>query len=185
MKVSLLVTAAAVTLCCALALAQSVTPQPPPPPTDADLAQARRKIAAAAAASRARAKTDAEKAVVEADLAFAADAAKRGAMAAFGAVMHPQGHLFPPRAPITVGPAAARALFEGDTALWEWAPVAFQAEGSLGVTWGIAAISGRGEDGKPFLSTTRYVSVWRRDNNGTWKLWLDVGTPGPLPEVGE
>jgi ketosteroid isomerase-like protein len=150
-----------------------------PPPVDE--AAARAKIAAAAAASRAAAKTPEEKAVVEADLAFAADAGKRGAQAAFVAVIHSQGKMFPPRQPIAVGPEAVAALFKDDKSRWEWAPVEVAARDDLGVTWGIALISGKGEDGKPFAVTTRYSTVWRRDAAGAWKLWLDVGTPGPLP----
>lgn len=153
------------------------------PPPERILEQARTKIAAAASASRAAAKTPEEKAVVEADLAFAADAKKRGAEEAFAAAIHPAGKMFPPRQPITVGVEATRAAFKGDTSLWEWAPVQVAASGDLGVTWGIAAISGNGEDGKPFVVTTRYVSVWRKDGKGAWKMWLDVGTPGPLPDV--
>ena len=150
------------------------------PNVDAELAAARAKIAAAAAKSRANAKTPEEKAIVEADLGFAADAAKRGAAAAFGDRMHAQGKMFPPRQPVQVGPEAARAAFKDDKALWEWAPVEAVANGDLGVTWGIAAISGKGEDGKPFAVTTRYTTVWRKVD-GAWKIWIDVGTPGPLP----
>jgi ketosteroid isomerase-like protein len=157
-----------------LALAAEVPPA-------VDPAQARAKIAAAAAASRANAKSAEEKAIVEADLAFAADAQKRGAAAAFGDRMHAQGKMFPARAPMVVGPDAARAAFKDDKATWEWAPVEAVANGDLGVTWGIALISGKGEDGKPFAVTTRYTTVWRRDAGGVWKIWIDVGTGGPLP----
>ncbi len=150
-------------------------------PPAVDETAARAKIAAAAQTSRANAKTPEEKAVVEADLAFAADARKRGAQAAFVAVLHPDGKMFPPRQPVVVGVEAVRALFKDDTATWDWAPVQAVANGDLGVTWGIALISGKGEDGKPYAVTTRYTTVWRRDAAGTWKLWIDVGTPGPLP----
>lgn len=150
-------------------------------PPAVDEATARAKIAAAAQTSRANAKTPEEKAVVEADLAFAADARKRGAQAAFVAVLHPDGKMFPPRQPVVVGVDAVRTLFKDDTASWDWAPVQVVANGDLGVTWGIALISGKGEDGKPFAVTTRYTTVWRRDAAGAWKLWIDVGTPGPLP----
>jgi ketosteroid isomerase-like protein len=147
------------------------------------LADGRAKVAAAASVSRAAAKTPAEKAVVEADLAFAADAKKRGAMEAFAAVMHPEGKMFPPRAPMILGVEATRAAFKDDTSLWEWAPVQVAANGDLGVTWGVAVISGKDEKGALIAFTTRYVSVWRKDASGAWKMWLDVGTPGPLPEV--
>lgn len=151
------------------------------PSVDAQLAAARAKIAAAATQARTNARSAEEKAVVEADLAFAADAAKRGAEVAFGDRMMAQGRLFPARQPLAVGPDAVRALFKGDASLWEWAPVEVAAKGDLGVTWGIAAISGKGEDGKAFVVTTRYTTVWRKDDKGAWKIWLDLGTPGPLP----
>ena len=150
-------------------------------PPAVDIAQARAKIVAAAAASRANAKTAEEKAIVEADLAFAADAQKRGAAAAFGDRMHPDGKMFPARAPIVVGPEAARAAFKDDKAHWEWAPVQAVANGDLGVTWGIALITEKGDDGKTVAVTTRYTTVWRRDASGVWKIWIDVGTGGPLP----
>lgn len=170
-----LISAAAVLLFAAHAIAAE-TPSP-----ETTLAEARAKISAAATKSRANARTAEEKAIVEADLAFAADAAKRGAAAAFTARFHSQGKLLPARAPVAVGPEAVAAVFKGDTSLWEWAPVEAVANGDLGVTWGIAAISGKGEDGKPFAVTTRYTTVWRKDANGAWKIWIDVGTPGPLP----
>ena len=151
------------------------------PSAETTLAEARAKIAAAAAKARVNARSAEEKAIVEADLAFAADAAKRGAAAAFKANYHSQGKLLPARAPVAVGPEAVAAVFKDDTSLWEWAPVEAVANGDLGVTWGIAAISGKGEDGKPFAVTTRYTTVWRKDAGGAWKIWIDVGTPGPLP----
>jgi ketosteroid isomerase-like protein len=154
----------------------------PAPTADQILAEARAKIAAASA-SRAGAKTPEEKSVVEADLAFAADAKKRGAMEAFAAVMHPEGKMFPPRQPMILGVDATRAAFKDDKSLWEWAPVQVAANGDLGVTWGVAVISGTDEKGALTAFTTRYVSVWRKDASGAWKMWLDVGTPGPLPEV--
>lgn len=157
------------------------SPQAPPP--EQVLAEARAKIAVAARTIRAAAKTPEEKAVVEADLAFAADAKGCGSEQAFATAIHPDGKMFPPRQPITVGVEATRAAFKDDKSLWEWAPVEVAASGDLGVTWGIAAISGTGEDGKAFAITTRYVSVWRKVPSGEWKIWLDVGTPGPLPDV--
>lgn len=168
---------ALVAMSSAIARAEPSTPTP-----DAMLAEARTKIAAAMA-MRAGAQTPEEKAVVDADLAFAADAKKRGAAAAFASVAHPDIKMFPPRQAVVMGVDAVKALFKDDSALWEWAPVQVLAEDGLGATWGIAAISGKGEDGKPFTVTTRYVTVWRKDAGGAWKLWLDLGTPGPLPDV--
>ena len=148
---------------------------------EADLAAARAKITAAAEKARANAKSEEEKAIVEADLAFAADAGKRGVEAAFLDVVHPEGKMFPRGAPVVIGAEGVKTLFKGDTSTWEWAPVEAVASGNLGVTWGIAAISGKDDKGALVVVTTRYTSVWRKDDGGKWKMWIDVGTSGPLP----
>jgi ketosteroid isomerase-like protein len=148
----------------------------------ATLADARVRIARLADAARALEDQD-RRALAIADLDFAADAAERGAAEAFAARMAPDGRLFPPRLPMSVGPEAARQLFDDDTSLWEWAPVEVEVSGNLGVTWGLAVISGNAPDGSAFAVTTRYTTVWRRGGDGVWRVWLDVGTPGPHDET--
>jgi ketosteroid isomerase-like protein len=152
-----------------------------PTMTEVEMATARAKIASAAAKARADARSADEKAIVEADIAFAVDCATRGASAAFGDRMHPEGKLFPAGSPIVVGQEAVRLAFKDDKARWEWAPVQAVVTGDLGVTWGIALISEPGADGTTLAVTTRYTTVWRRDARGAWKIWIDVGTRGPLP----
>ena len=162
-------------------LAAGVAPASTAPAPAEDSAAAREKVTAAARAAREAPCTAAERAVVEADLAFAADAAARGPAAAFADRMHPEGRLLPAGEPVVVGPEAVRAAFAADRARWEWAPLGVVAVGDVGATWGIAVISGERPGGEPFAVTTRYATVWKRDAAGAWKIWLDVGTAGPLP----
>lgn len=148
-------------------------------PAASRLAEFKRAVALAATRISAKSLSPQEAELVAADLAFAADAGARGAAAAFASQMLEDGKLFPQDAPPCVGPEGARKLFAHDKSQWWWSPEDVRVDGSLGVTWGMAAIAGRRADGSEFAIQTRYVTVWKRDEVGRWKIWLDVGTRGP------
>jgi hypothetical protein len=106
-----------------------------------------------------------------ADLAFAADTAGRGVegwVAAFdpeGAMMRAAGRV--ERA--AIAEAMTPILTSGRL---DWAPIASGKAGGLGFTVGKATFTGaRSEDG--WRST--YVSIWRRQPDGTWKVLFDTG----------
>ena len=116
-------------------------------------------------------------AVVAANRAFSDDAASRGLAEAFASRFAAEGRMFPPGAPVAEGPAAVRALMQGDlTAIWT--PVDAIGSGTVAATWGIAAFRGTRE-GKPIAFQTRYVTVWRKNAEGAWEIWADLG-----PEAG-
>jgi len=155
------------------------TPVQSGPSAEARLASYRAAVDAAAARSMAAARTPEERSLVEADLAFSALAREAGAPEAFARQMLPDGKTFPAGEPPAVGPDAVRAALEGAGTQWWWAPEEVRVSGDLGVTWGVAAIGVTTPDGKADAVQTRYVSVWRRDPDGRWKLWLDIGNRGP------
>jgi hypothetical protein len=84
--------------------------------------------------------------------------------------MRSEGVLLWPGAPVLVGQAQLRKLFElpkiKDSAQLIWQPLAAEIskDSSLGVTWGVAAASMRGA---PQLG--RYIMTWRRDGS-QWKM---------------
>lgn len=117
--------------------------------------------------------------LLSADSAFSATSVARGAKAAFlafaadGAIL-----LGPPGAPVTHGRDAigtAFAEFPADAVL-EWAPVVAYLAGSgdLGCTVGEARISARN-------SYSKYVTVWTRQADGSWKFAADGGNARPAP----
>jgi ketosteroid isomerase-like protein len=135
--------------------------------------------AAALAWKRIESERSAEADLFRADLEFDEDAAKRGAQKAFSERFLPDGKLFVPRAPIAVGPADVARIYEGDSSVLRWAPVEATANGDLGVTWGIAVWSGTDDKGVPWVRQNRYITVWKKDGQGAWKIWADAGIPGP------
>ena len=56
--------------------------------------------------------------------------------------------------------------------------------GDMGYTWG--HFEGRSKDanGNPVLTSGRYITMWRKQADGTWKVVLDAGANDP-PEAGD
>jgi ketosteroid isomerase-like protein len=82
------------------------------------------------------------------------------------------------KGPDAVGRAAAAIYADGEEEL-TWHPDTAEIHGTLGVTTGHYAARTRGKDGKIVTSTGTYVTVWRRQDDGSWKVVWDGGTPDP------
>lgn len=117
--------------------------------------------------------------IIRADLAFAEDAARRGDAEAFAAVMEPEGLLMGGTGPIYLGPEGARKAYAGPPLEFSWAPVAAIANDGIGASWGVAAFRTLGARGAVTAHRTRYLTVWRRDASGDWRVWVDMGNAGP------
>jgi len=66
-----------------------------------------------------------------------------------------------------------------------WTPVGADvaASGDLGYTYGNYEFHTKDESGKPVVDHGHYTSVWKRQQDGSWKIVLDMGNAGP--EVGK
>jgi ketosteroid isomerase-like protein len=114
-----------------------------------------------------------------ADSAFAAMSVARGAQAAFLAFAAAEAVLLgSPGVPMTHGRDAIGAAFAGfpADAVLEWAPVSADVAGSgdLGCTVGEASVLAR-------HSYSKYLTVWKRQADGTWKFVADGGNARPAP----
>jgi ketosteroid isomerase-like protein len=116
--------------------------------------------------------------MAQADRDFAAMAAARGAQAAFVAFAAPD--VVTVGREIAYGPAEIGAGFEGDRARWSWAPVLWWAseDGDLGFTVGEATIASVGPGGRD-TSYSKYLTIWQRQPDGTYKFVTDGGNGRP------
>ncbi len=124
----------------------------------------------------------AEQEMMEADRAFAARALDVGPAQAFIDFAADDVTIFP------AGGAAARgkAALEAWTGKWpegsmiEWAPEAAHASkgGDFGYTWGYAKFTQAGEES---VSWGKYVTIWQRQADGSWKWIADTGSAAPPP----
>ena len=62
-----------------------------------------------------------------------------------------------------------------------WTPTDAQMgpSGDMGYTWGHFEGHSKDAAGNPVTTSGRYITVWRRQANGTWKVALDAGANEP------
>ena len=60
---------------------------------------------------------------------------------------------------------------------WEPERADIAASGELGWTTGSFVSVAPGPDGTPARTEGRYVSIWRRQDDGSWKVVMDLGNP--------
>lgn len=62
---------------------------------------------------------------------------------------------------------------------WEPAQAGFVGEDSVGYTIGRYEAKFTGDDGKPQTSHGSYMTTWRKQKDGSWKVVADIGSPDP------
>ncbi len=70
-------------------------------------------------------------------------------------------------------------FFTDGSLFLKWHPmqVEVSSSGDLGYSIGDYERIGKNASGRPETATGSYVSIWRRQPNGKWKIVLDIGTP--------
>jgi ketosteroid isomerase-like protein len=120
--------------------------------------------------------------VREADSLFSDLADRMGTAFAFSNTVAPDGLVFG-SPELVIGPKAVQEYYAaagGGTAL-TWHPV-FAAVASsldLGFTIGEYSATSRGPSGAAVQRFGKYLTVWRREPDGSWKFVVDGGSPTP------
>ncbi len=118
--------------------------------------------------------------LLEADRAFAARAQDVGPAAAFADFMAEDGKLLGAADDPVEGTAAIFAVMVAlpENAEMSWTPLEaiVSDSGEMGVTWGEYRLSAPGEGGAVIEESGRYLTVWRKDEQGRWRGVLDIGT---------
>lgn len=85
---------------------------------------------------------------------------------------------YPPNEPMAVGKAAAEgvwaAYFADPTYNLSWKTTHAEVTGALGYTAGTYEDSYQGADGKTVAGKGKYLCVWRKQGDGTWKAVHDM-----------
>lgn len=118
--------------------------------------------------------------VLDADRAFAARAKAVGAGQAFGEFAESRVQML--NDPIPGSNAADLPKLFNPNLEIDWGPVdgAVSVDGTLGFTWGKARYFEHKADGTTEeLPPTRYVTIWRRQSDGSWKYVADGGLNAP------
>jgi len=117
------------------------------------------------------------------DRAWAA-AAKAGDIDEVVSFWSADARLAMPGQPTLVGKAALREMVERDFAAEgfeiSWEPEGAEVGGALGYTWGHNESTMLDEQGDPVTTRGRYLTVWRKQRDGTWKCVMDFINQGPM-----
>jgi ketosteroid isomerase-like protein len=116
---------------------------------------------------------------------FAQDTAQGGG-AAFAKWFAPDAvTLSNGKAPVTGQPAiAASATWTPSEYQLTWSPEGGRMgpQGDMGFTWGHYEGRAKDRDGSPIIHTGRYMTVWKKQPDGSWKVALDASNDEPPKE---
>jgi ketosteroid isomerase-like protein len=131
-----------------------------------------------------------EAAIRDTDKAFSAAATSKdieGALAFYAK----DAVVMPPNEPMAMSPEAIRKSFTafmsapGLSMSWEPTKAGVGHSGDLGYTLGTYQLSMTGPDGRPISDSGKYLTIWRKQGDGTWKVEADMfNTDTALPALG-
>ncbi len=126
---------------------------------------------------------DATHQVFAADSLFADLGDRMGVGFAFSSTIAEQGIVFAGTSQLVIGPDGAKEYYAGHGAgtSLTWRPVHAWVSSSkdLGFTIGEYVATGRGPSGAAVQRFGKYLTVWQRQHDGTWKFVVDGGNTTP------
>jgi len=99
--------------------------------------------------------------------------------------------IYPPVGPTVEGLDAIRAFVQMVRAQpgfsLTWTPTGAEVAGKadVGYTYGSWRRTVDGPDGTPTVNDGSYVSIWRKQADGTWRCSVEISQLGGLPDLGE
>ena len=136
----------------------------------------------AAAMAQAPAKATAQD-LIQADEAFCKASVEKG-LDAWVAFFDAEAVIFPADRAFVKGLPAVRSHWEGkkwSPAGLTWKPLGAEiaASGDLGYTYGTWSFTGKDKEGKSITATGKYLTTWKRQKDGSWKVLADIGSDDP------
>lgn len=113
---------------------------------------------------------------------FAKDVAARGG-AGFAAWFADDGVALGNGAAPLIGRVAISKSATWDPKVYQltWTPTdgSMSPSGDMGYTWGHFEGHSKDANGNPVTTTGRYMTIWRKERDGSWKVVLDAGSNEP------
>jgi ketosteroid isomerase-like protein len=122
-------------------------------------------------------------AIRAADEDFSRDATKVGTGEAFGRYAAADAQIFSGPGEFITGPGAITDSFgppdKKSSLVWHPVEGEIAKSGDLGFTVGNAVFTGEREDGAPIVRYSKYLTVWKRQRDGSWRYVVDGGSARP------
>ncbi|MDE3056635.1 MAG: DUF4440 domain-containing protein [Bacteroidota bacterium] len=118
-------------------------------------------------------------ALLQTDIQFSKISVAQGAAEAFYEFMDDSSVSLSPNADPLTGKEKIhqRMLSGGNEYTLSWTPKKADVarSGDLGYTWGTYELSFKAEDGTPQMRYGKYLNIWRKQADGSWKMLVDIG----------
>ncbi len=95
--------------------------------------------------------------------------------------------IYPPDMPVVDGKVAIRSFVTGSLGVpgfsisWEPHEAVVSSDGKLGYTTGTNSVTAPDARGKLVRTPGRYVTVWRKEPDGSWRCVIDFWNGAPAP----
>ena len=123
--------------------------------------------------------------LLKTDIEFSKTSVEKGAAEAFYLYLAADAVQLPAGLPPIVGREKIRESMSGSSkAVLKWEPARAEVakSGDLGYTWGNYELSWQKEDGKTEKLHGKYLNIWKKQPDGTWKAIVDIGNQSPPPK---
>lgn len=121
-------------------------------------------------------------ALLQADIDFSELSRQSGAPAAFTAFLTEDALGLPAGGqPTFYRDSLVAGLSDDYTLVWEPQRAEVAASGDMGWTWGRYQVHVTGSDGTETVAHGKYLNVWMKQADGSWKVVADVGNSNPQP----
>jgi len=129
-------------------------------------------------------KNSQQEALLNTDVEFAKASVAKGAAEAFALYLADDAMQMPAGGnPILGKQTILAGMGSGYVLSWEPKRAEVAKSGELGWTWGTYELHTKDAEGKPVVRYGKYVNVWRKQKDGTWKVILDMGNASPAPAI--
>ena len=121
--------------------------------------------------------------ILDTDRAFSTLSKEKGTKEAFIKYAADEVIKPSPNSQPIIGKEALIKSYEGASQDFEltWEPLKADVDGNIGYSFGNYFLKTRTPDLRDTVLYGNYVSIWKRQEDGSWKYVLDTGNPTPAP----
>ena len=124
--------------------------------------------------------------LLQTDREFAAFSVKNGAAEAFNKYLTRDAMQLPAgKAPVRGRETIYRSMAPNQDKYelnWEPQRAEVARSGELGWSWGTYTVGYTDASGKPAKEHGKYVNIWKKQPDGSWRVYLDTGNQSPAPQ---
>jgi ketosteroid isomerase-like protein len=121
--------------------------------------------------------------LLQTDIEFSKKSVEVGAAEAFNMYLADSAIQLPAGGGPVMGRQSISSGMQGNYALqWEPKKAEVSASGDLGYTWGTYTVTTEDQNGQKKTSYGKYLDVWKKQNDGSWRVLIDIGNQSPEPK---